>query len=94
VSARIDVVIPFASMCRDARQPGEVAGLGPVPPASVRDLLAHPAVTGPCQVRGLLVDSGSGCLVGLAGDLGRVHWVASAAPGGGYRHRDDDPPPF
>jgi len=60
----------------------------------VRDLPAHPAVTGQCQVRGLPVDSGSGCLVGPADDLGRMHWVASAAPGRGYRHPDDDPPPF
>ncbi len=82
----IDVVVPMASLSGEGDDPGEVAGFGPVPPQTVLDLMAHPSFGERCQVRGLLVDADTGHLVGLAGDLGRVHWVASAPGGGGYRH--------
>jgi len=82
VTAQIDIVIPMSSLTGSDAHPGEVAGHGPVPATSVRDLL----MTRPTRARGLLVDPATGALVGLAGDLGPIRWVATAPEGLGYAH--------
>ena len=82
VTAQSDVVIPMSSLTGSDGHPGEVAGHGPVPASTVRDLL----VTRPTRARGLLVDPETGVLVGLAGDLGPIRWVATTPAGSGYAH--------
>jgi hypothetical protein len=82
VTAQIDVVIPMSSLTGADGHPGEVAGHGPVPASSVRDLLA----TRPVRARGLLVDPQTGVLVGLAGDIGPVRWVTTTPASPGYEH--------
>ncbi len=89
VSARIDVAIAWSSLSGRGHEPAEVEGYGPVPPSTVVDLLGtltQNRVVDEPTVRGLLIDSATGRLVGLAGDLGRVTWVDSLRAGEGYQH--------
>lgn len=82
VSVRIDVALPVRTLTGDGNAPGEVAGYGLVPAVTGRDLAALPGAA----FRGLLFDADTGRLVGLAPDLGRVHWTRDSQPGGGYDH--------
>lgn len=80
--ARIDVTIPVRSLTGASSAPGEVGGYGVVPSVTARDLAGTPGAT----FRGLLFDADTGMLVGVAPDLGRVHWVHESRPGAGYQH--------
>lgn len=82
VSVRIDVALPVRTLTGDGNAPGEVAGYGLVPGATGRDLAGLAGT----QFRGLLFDADTGRLVGIAPDLGRVHWTRDSQPGAGYSH--------
>jgi hypothetical protein len=82
VGARIDVTIPVRTLTGEGESPGEVPGYGVVPSATARDLAATPGAS----FRGVLFDADTGRLVGLAPDLGRVHWVHASQPAATYQH--------
>lgn len=82
VAARIDVTIPVRTLTGAGGSPGEVPGYGLVPSGTARDLASTPGAV----FRGLLFDADTGRLVGLAPDLGSVHWVQASQPGTAYAH--------
>ena len=82
VSARIDVTIPVRTLGGRSESPGEVPAYGLIPSTTARDLASTPGAS----FRGLLFDADTGRLVGLAPDLGRVHWVHASRPGAAYQH--------
>lgn len=82
VAARIDVTIPVRTLAGQSESPAEVPGYGLVPSVTARDLATTPGAS----FRGVLFDADTGRLVGLAPDLGRVHWVQASRPGAGYQH--------
>lgn len=79
---RIEVTIPVRTLTGQGEAPGEVRGYGLVPSVTARDLAGTPGAS----FHGVLFDVDTGRLVGLAPDLGRVHWVADCVPAAGYAH--------
>ena len=82
VQPRIEVTIPVRTLTGQGEAPGEVRGYGVVPSVTARDLAGMPGAS----FHAVLFDIDTGRLVGLAPDLGRVHWVAESEPAAGYRH--------
>lgn len=81
-AARIDVTVPVRTLTGAGHAPGDCTGYGLVPSVTARDLATAPGTT----FRGLLFDADTGLLVGLAPDLGAVHWVRDSRPGTSYQH--------
>lgn len=80
----LEVTIPLDTLGGRGDGPAEVAGYGPVPASTARDLVE--CTSG--RAHGLLYDPGTGRLIGLTGsvDLGPVRWLADAAASTGYGH--------